>query len=197
MEGGLQPARGFSPAHAIPSPHPFRNRALRVLWSLAYALLFRPTPRIAHSWRRALLRMFGARLETGAIIYASVKIWAPWNLTMGRHACLGPAVDCYNVAPIEIGAHATVSQYSFLCTASHDITSLRMPIITSPLRIADFAWVCSGAFIGRGVTVGEGAVVGARSSVFRDVGPWTVVAGNPARFLKKRVLAEDSKWGLA
>lgn len=197
MEGGLEPARGLSSAQAIPSPHPFRNRALRALWSLAYVLLFRPTPRLAYFWRRALLRIFGARLETGAIIHPSVKIWAPWNLTMGRHACLGPAVECYNVAPIEIGAHATVSQYSFLCTASHDISSLRMPLTTRALKVAAYAWVCAGAFIGPGVTLGEGAVVGARSSVFRDVAAWTVVAGNPARFLKKRVLTEDSKWGLA
>jgi putative colanic acid biosynthesis acetyltransferase WcaF len=164
---------------------------MRALWGLAYALLFRPTPRFAHFWRRVLLRLFGARIETGAIIHRSAKIWAPWNLTMRRHACLGPAVDCYNVAPIEIGAHATVSQYSFLCTASHDISSLRMPLTTNPLKIADFAWVCAGAFIGPGVTIGEGAVVGARSSAFKNVDPWTVVAGNPARFLKKRVLVNS------
>ena len=50
------------------------------------------------------------------------------------------------------------------------------------------AWVCAGAMIGPGVTIGTGAVVGARASVFRDVGAWDVVVGNPARFIKRRVL---------
>ena len=54
--------------------------------------------------------------------------------------------------------------------------------------IADRAWVAAEAFIGPGVTVGKGAVVGARAAVFKDVEPWTVVGGNPARVLKKRVL---------
>jgi putative colanic acid biosynthesis acetyltransferase WcaF len=173
-----------------PSPHPFRNRVLRALWSLACALLFRPSPRPFHAWRRALLRMFGARIGKGAHPYPKCRIWAPWNLTMEPHSCLADDVDCYSVDRVILGQNATVSQYAFLCTASHDISSLRMPLITSPLKIADFAWVCAGAFIGPGVTVGEGAVVGARSSVHKDVAPWTVVAGNPARFLRKRVLTE-------
>ena len=109
---------------------------------------------------------------------------------MGDHSCLAPEVDCYCVAPIKIGAHATVSQYSYLCTASHDIEHPQMPLVTAPIIIGDGAWITADVFIAPGVTIGEGAVVGARSSVFSDVPPWTVVAGNPAGFLKQRVLKE-------
>jgi putative colanic acid biosynthesis acetyltransferase WcaF len=59
-----------------------------------------------------------------------------------------------------------------------------------PIVVADKAWVAADAFIGMGVTIGEGAVVGARAAVFKDVEPWTVVGGNPAQFIKKRVIKE-------
>ena len=110
---------------------------------------------------------------------------------MKDHACLASGVDCYNAALIELGVNATVSQRAFLCTASHDITSPCHEQIERPIMIADRAWVAAEAFIGPGVTVGKGAVVGARAAVFKDVEPWTVVGGNPARVLKKRVLQKS------
>lgn len=139
-----------------------------------------------------MLRMFGARIGRGVRCYPTVRIWAPWNLEMGDFSCMGPDVDCYCVAPIRIGSHAIVSQYSYLCSASHDIGRPDFPLVTAPIVIGEGAWVAADAFVGMGVTVGEGAVVGARSSVFKNVAPWTVVAGTPARFLKKREVKEES-----
>jgi putative colanic acid biosynthesis acetyltransferase WcaF len=166
------------------------NHALRALWNCVHLLCFRPSPRVLHSWRRMLLRLFGARLGKGVVVHPSVKIWAPWNLIMDDHSCLGPYVDCYNCATVALGRHSVVSQYSFLCTATHNYKSLTLPLIAKPIVVREHAWVCADVFVGPGVSVGEGAVVGARSSVFKDVDPWTVVAGSPARFLKARVLGE-------
>jgi putative colanic acid biosynthesis acetyltransferase WcaF len=115
----------------------------------------------------------------------------PWNLEMKDYACIGPGVDCYNAAPIVIGNHATISQRTYLCTASHDLTSATHPQIEKPIVIEDRAWVAAEAFVGPGVTIGEGAVVGARGCVFKDVEPWTVVGGNPARFIKKRTIKDE------
>ena len=137
------------------------------------------------------MRLFGAKVASTANIYATATVFMPWNLVMKDHACLASGVDCYNAVPIEIGVNATVSQRSFLCTASHDISSSRHEQTERPIVIADRAWVAAEAFIGPGVTIGEGAVVGARAAVFKDVEPWTVVGGNPARVLKKRVIRED------
>ncbi len=174
------------------SPHSIRNRVGRVLWAVVWSLLYRPSPRILHCWRRFLLRLFGARIGRGAHPHASARIWAPWNLELGDHSCLSHHVDCYSVAQIRIGAHATVSQYSYLCTAAHDIEQPEMPLVTAPITVQDGAWVTADVFIGPGVTIGEGAVVGARSSVFKDVPAWTVVVGNPAREIKKRELRATS-----
>lgn len=112
----------------------------------------------------------------------------PWNLEMHEFSCLASGVDCYNAAPILLEAYATVSQRAYLCTASHNISSKAHEQIAKPIRIGKYAWVAAEAFVGPGVTIGEGAVVGARAAVFRDVETWSVVGGNPANFLKKRVI---------
>lgn len=180
----------LTPTNPFPSSHGWRNRALRAIWGAVWLVLFRPTPKLMHGWRRFLLRLFGARIGRGAVVHASVRVWAPWNLTMGDHSCLAPFVDCYCVAPITLDPYAAVSQYSFLCAATHDYSSLARPLVVAPIRIDTHAWVCADVFIGPGVRIGEGAVVGARSAIFRNVQPWTVVAGNPATLIKQRKLTK-------
>jgi len=173
------------------SPHTRANRLMRVLWQTVWLLAYRPSPKIFHGWRRFLLRLFGATIARDASPHPSVKIWAPWNLEMGTRSCLGPNVDCYCVDRVVVGSWATVSQYSFLCTATHDYHDPLMPLITAPIAIGARAWVAADVYVGPGVTIGEGAVVGARSSVYRNVEPWTVVGGNPARILKKYTCPDD------
>ncbi len=170
------------------SPHSLRNIIGRLLWGIVWLLLYRPSPKICHGWRRFLLRFFGAKVGKGACPHPSARIWAPWNLEMGEYSCLSFGVDCYCVDKIRIGSHATVSQYSFLCTATHDYEDMHMALVTAPITIGDSAWICADVFIGPGVIIGEGAVIGARSSLFKNVEPWTIVAGNPARFIKSRGL---------
>jgi putative colanic acid biosynthesis acetyltransferase WcaF len=174
-----------------PSQHSFGNKLARVLWAVVWGTLFRWSPRVFFGWRRILLRLFGARIGRNARISPSVKIWAPWNLTVGDEASIAHQVDCYCVDRLSIGSHATVSQYAFLCTASHDISDPNMSLITAPIEIAAQSWVCAGTFIGMGQTVGEGAVIGAMSVVTKPVDPWTIVAGNPAKFIKHRQLHDN------
>lgn len=157
------------------------NKLSRLLWRTVWVVLFRPSPRIFHGWRRFLLKLFGAKLGKATYVYPSVQIWAPWNLQMGDHSCLSHFVDCYCVDKVVVGRHATVSQYSYLCTASHDYNQADMPLVAAPIVIGDFGWVTADVFVGPGVTIGEGAVIAARSTVTRNVAPWTVVAGAPAK----------------
>lgn len=167
------------------------NQIARFCWNIVWFLFGRPLPRrIGNSWKLLLLRLFGAKVHSKAVVYSSVRIYMPWNLEMEEYACLSPEVDCYNVAKIKIGAHSTVSQKTYLCSASHDITKINNPLITAPIIIEDQAWVGASVFIGMGVTIGQGAVVGARACVFRNVEAWTVVGGNPAKFIKKRVIKD-------
>ncbi len=175
-----------------PSPHSLGNRIKRAVWGLVWAVAFRPTPKVMHGWRRWLLRCFGATIAPNAHVHPSVQIFLPDHLTMEAHSCLAPHVDCYCVAPVKLGPHATVSQYSYLCTASHDYEHPKMPLTTASITIGEGAWVCANVFVGPGVTIEEGAVVGACSCVTRDVPAWMVVAGNPAKVIKPRRMEQDS-----
>src|SRR5258707_9142166 len=171
-----------------PSPHSWRNKMGRTLWNIVWTIFYRPSPKMFHAWRRFLLRSFGATIGQAANPSPSAKIWAPWNLTMGDHSCLGENVDCYCVDQISIGAGASVSQYSFLCTATHDIETANLPLRTAPIVINDRAWIAADVFVGPGVTIGADAVVGARASVFRDIPDGAVAIGSPAKPVKRRTL---------
>ena len=167
------------------------NRLGRKLWGLVWAVAFRPTPERLFFWRRWLLGVFGAEMGPGSNVYPRCRVWAPWNLKMGRHSCLANDVDCYSVDRITLGDFAVVSQGSHLCAASHDITDPEFRLLHKPIMIESRAWVAAGAFVGMGVTVGEGAVVGARAVVVKDVKAWDIVAGNPARVVGVRRIKGD------
>ena len=168
-----------------------KNQFLRLLWGVVWTMFAQPLPRsVLSGWKRFLLRCFGAKIHKTAVVYSNATVYMPWNLEMDEYACLASDVDCYNVDKVKIGKHSTISQKSFLCTASHDIGKSNMPLIIAPITIKDYVWVAADAFIGMGVTVGEGAVVGTKTVVLKDVEEWTVVGGNPAKFIKKRTIKE-------
>ena len=167
------------------------NQFGRLVWHIVYLLLFRPSPRPCHAWRRWLLRMFGARIGTGVRVYPSARIFAPWNIDLDDYSSIGDYVDCYSVGRITVGKYATVSQYSMLCTASHDYSSLSLPLTVDQITVGNYAWICADAFIMPGVSIGAGAVIGARAMVTRDVEPWQIVVGATARVIGQRVLQDD------
>lgn len=164
-----------------------RHQVVRFVWGIVWPLATWLLPRsMGMTWKRLVLRAFGAKIAKTANVYSSAKVYFPANLVMEEYSCLASDVDCYNVAPVIIGEQSTVSQGAFLCTASHDITDPRNHLVTAPIVIESQAWIGAKAFIGMGVTIGEGAVVGATASVYKNVEPWTVVGGNPARVIKRR-----------
>jgi len=169
------------------------NRLYRAAFAIAWTLLARWTLPQWHGWRRLLLRAFGARIGHAAI-YPSVEIWSPTNLVVGYGACIGPRAKIYAMARITIEPHALISQGAHLCAGSHDIDDPNFQLLAAPIRVGERAWIAAEAFVGPGVTVGAGAVLGARGCAFADLAPWTVYIGNPARPSKSRAIrALDSR----
>ncbi|MDI9728295.1 putative colanic acid biosynthesis acetyltransferase [Stutzerimonas stutzeri] len=174
-------------------PPSFRGRpgALCQLWWLVQSCLFATSPQFMYGWRRFLLRVFGAKIGQGVIIRPSVRVTYPWKLTVGDHAWIGDNVDLYTLGEITIGAHAVVSQRSYLCTGSHDLASRTFRIYAKPIVVEEGAWVATDVFIAPGVTVGRNALIGARSSLFTNAESNFVYIGSPARKMKPREFEKE------
>jgi putative colanic acid biosynthesis acetyltransferase WcaF len=166
----------------------FKNKLGRAIWFVAYWFLFRPFGiKFFKNWRNFILKCFGAKLNGDVTVAASVKIWAPWNLEMDT-ACISHHAIIYNVDKIRIGRSSVISHNVHIVTASHDVSDRFHSLITSPVVIEDQVWIGVDAYINYGVIIEQGAVVGARAAVFKNVPPWTIVGGNPAKIIKKRII---------
>ncbi len=165
---------------------PLSHRLHRAAWQVAWLLLARWTPPFMRPWRRLLLVLFGASVHPTANVYASAAIWYPPNLVMDAYASLGPGAICYAMDRIHIGERAVVSQRAHLCGGGHRIDDPGFSLFALPIDVGADVWIAAEAFVGPGVTVGRGAVLGARGVATRDLEPWTVYVGNPARPLRRR-----------
>lgn len=166
----------------------FQNRFARIIWMGFYLFLFRYTPNPFHSWRSFVLRLFGAKVGIGVHVYPKVKIWAPWNLELGDYSGVANDVNLYSQGKITIGKKAVISQGAHLCAGTHDYTHPGFPQISKPIHVGDQSWIAAEAFIHPGISIGEGAVIGARSVVNRDMPSWMVCSGHPCIPLKTRKL---------
>jgi putative colanic acid biosynthesis acetyltransferase WcaF len=159
----------------------------RVLWGFGQWLI-RLSPRPCFGWRRLVLRLFGASVGQQVRIYASTHLYMPWNVELGDWAALGENVLIYSLGKVRIGPKVTVSYRAHVCAGAHDLNDPALPLIKPPVFIDEGAWIGTDAFVGPGVTVGRGAVIGARAVAVKDIEPFAIVAGNPARIVGKRVL---------
>ena len=167
------------------------HRIFRGLWNLNWILLAAWTPVHFHRWRALLVNIFGGQVAYSSYIYPCVKIWDPRNLSMAERSCLGPGVECYNVAKIVIGKYATISQKTYLCSASHDydqavVRNNRMDLLIGPIVVEDYAWVAADAFIGPDRVIGFGSVVLARCVVTKDTESMGIYGGNPMKYIRNR-----------
>lgn len=169
-------ARSFTWSHIL----------FRAIWNVTWLLLAAWTPPQLHRWRRILLNLFGANIAKGARVYGSARIWYPPNLEMGTGAVLGWKSHCYCMDRIVIDDFAVISQFSHLVAGTHDTESATFQLYTKPIHIGSHAWIAAGCFVGPGVTVHEGAVLGARGVTFKDLDPWTIYGGNPAKAIRPR-----------
>ena len=163
------------------------SRSLReVLWALVSGTLFRWVPNRFIGWRRWILRRFGARIDGTAFVDRSVVIRFPWNLVIGPATVIhhNVVLDC--MGAVSLGCGSRNSQYSHLCTRTHDYRDQKMQVLSKPIVVDDFVWVAADAYVGPGVTIGSRTIVGARSSVLRNLPPDVTAVGEPARPIRSR-----------
>lgn len=164
----------------------FANRVKRLLWGLSWLLLCQWTPKPMYTWRVFILRLFGATIGKDNHIYPSCKIWAPWHLITEDVVTIGPGVEIYNPGGVRLGHHAILSQDAYLCGATHDYNVAEFTYLKREIVLEPYSWVCAKAVVLPGVRCKMGSVLGAASVTSRDLDPWSVYAGNPAKFVKAR-----------
>ena len=173
-----------------------RNRLARVVWGVVVFVFFRYTPNPLHAWRALLLRLFGAKVGRGVHVYPRVSIWAPWNLELGDECGVANGAILYSMGKIMIGRRAVVSQGAHLCAGTHDYAEPGFPLVTMPITIGDHAWIAADAFVHPGVSIGDGAVIGARAVVTNDMPEWMVCTGHPCKPVKERKMSENGSDGV-
>jgi putative colanic acid biosynthesis acetyltransferase WcaF len=157
-----------------------REQLLRLLWAVGH-LAFRFSPRPMFAWRRLVLRMFGATIGRAVHVYPTARLYMPWNVEIGDWSSIGEDVLIYSLGRVCIGRCVTLSYRAHVCAGSHDFSDPLLPLTKPAVRIMDRAWIGTEAFIGPGVVIASGALVGARAVVVQDVAAGQIVGGNPAR----------------
>lgn len=162
------------------------DKIRRMLWNVSWILLCRWTPKVMHLWRVWVLRIFGATIGKNNHIYPGCKIWAPWLLQTEDVVAIGPGAEIYNPGGVRLGHHAIISQYAYLCGATHDYDSVDFTYVKKQIVIGPYAWICAKAIVLPGVHCHEGSVLGAGSVTSKSLDAWTVYSGNPAKPVKPR-----------
>lgn len=135
----------------------------------------------SHRLRKAGLRLWGAKIASDALFYHGFWIFAPSNLVIGKSSVIGGRAILDARDGITIGENVNLSTEVAIWTGQHDYQAPNFGYKGAPVRICDRAWLSFRSTILPGVTVGEGAVVAAGAVVTKDVPPYTVVAGIPAK----------------
>jgi putative colanic acid biosynthesis acetyltransferase WcaF len=156
------------------------------LWWMVETSLFRTSPQAFYPWRAFLLRCFGAKIGKGVMVRPSASVTYPWKLSVGDYSWIGDEVVLYTLGNINVGSHTVISQRSYLCAGKHDIEAVSFAITSQPIEIGDQCWIAADVFVCPGVKIGFGTVVGARSTVTRDLPPGVVAFGSPAKPLRTR-----------
>lgn len=181
-----------TPDQCVRRPYPAWTYLGRAVWITIQQTLWRLAWKRLMFLRPSILRIFGASLPLKCLISGSVNIHFPWDIEVGENVAIGPRVTFYNLGGVKIGSRVAISQDVYLCGGTHDYTDPAYPLIKKMIVIGSDVWIGAGAFIGPGVTIGQGAVIGARAVVTKDVPAWKVVAGNPARVIKDRILKQEN-----
>jgi len=162
------------------------------LWGVIWLFFYKYSPKkIGRYWRVFLLKSFGADISWDVFLYSSSKVFAPWLLKMESKSCLGPFSEVYNLGPVYLKENVTISQYTYICNGTHDLSDTKSPLMVGNIVIESNVFIGAKVFVMPGVKIGEFAVIGACSVVTKDVLPFQIVGGNPAKFIKKRVLDND------
>lgn len=173
---------------AYSSPWSVKEAIMIRVWEVVWTFFVRWLPKPFFRWHVFLLKIFGCKVNGSPYIAPTCRIYAPWLLTIGDKSGLGSRSEIYNLGPVTIGQNVTIAQYCYLCNGTHDLTDERLPLVVGNMQIDNKVFIGARALILPGLHIKEGCIIGAGSILTKDTDPWSIYAGNPAKFIKKREL---------
>lgn len=155
-----------------------------------YVVSHIPSFTVRHAWYR---RVLGIPIGPGTGIYLGCFVWAygpgqlrAGTLRVGANCRINRRCTLDARSGLRIGDNVSISPEVVILTTGHAYDDPGFPLAGSPVVIEDHAWIGTRAMVMPGVRIGRGAVIAAGSIVTRDVAPFDVVAGVPARPVAKR-----------
>ena len=140
----------------------------------------------SHRFRISLLRLNGARIGKQVAIQRACTYWNPKGISIGNGSVVGFNVNLDGRKKLIIGENVTIATDVMIWSLHHDYNDMNFKAVGESVEICDYAWICSRAIILPGVKIGKGAVVAAGAVVVKDVEPYTVVGGVPAKKIAER-----------
>ncbi len=140
----------------------------------------------SHAARNFFYRRSGITLPRSSSIHWRAEFYHPGGLTIGENCIIGDSCFLDGRDGITFGANVNVGSHVSIYTRQHDVDSPDFAEVGGAVTVGDYAWIASHAVVLPGVTIGAGAVVAAAAVVTRDVPPYTLVGGNPARVIRER-----------
>lgn len=172
---------------------PMSSKLKNMAWKMVNYTVFRFTPpffSIFRKFRVMLLKMFGADIDWNVSVHPLANIDYPWNLVMRNKSSLGERCWIYAMNHICIDEFTCIGKDVYLLTGSHNIEKNSFDLITKPITIGKGAWIATGSLILPGIIIGDYSVVAAKAVVCKNVMSYSVVGGNPAKFIKKRIIKD-------
>ena len=132
------------------------------------------------------LKKMGAKIHKNVIFYSGFSVRNPKGLVIENGVSIGPKVLLDARCGITIKKCAVIAYDAIIWTLNHDYNDVHFCGEGAPVDIGEYAWICSRAIVLPGVRIGKGAVVASGAIVTKDVAPWTVVGGCPAKQIGER-----------
>ena len=141
-----------------------------------------------HSVRNLIWRLSGLKIGRGSTLHTGVRVFDPRNIRVGEGTIIGYATFIDGRELVQIGSHTDIASEVMIYNQSHDLSAADFHAVGAPVQIGDYVFIGPRAIILPGVTIGDGAVVAAGAVVTKDVKPFTIVGGVPAKIISERQL---------
>ena len=163
-----------------------------LLWYPVNALIFDTSLPWPYSFKRWLLRLFGAEVGEGVVIKPHVRIKFPWRLKIGNHCWIGESCWIDNLVNVTIGNHVAVSQGAMLLTGNHDYTQSAFPYRLGEIYLEDGVWIGAQSVVCPGITCKSHSILTVSSVATKTLEPYGIYSGNPAVLARKRTFKPES-----